>query len=74
MTFGQSGLSADDLTIRLKRWLVAGFDSADWPPDRVRKTHMGLGGTPHPHELAVGLDDDSLTKIALSDLATKGTS
>jgi len=74
VTFGQSGLSADDLTIRLKRWLVAGFDSADWPPDRMRKTHMGLGGTPHLHQLAVGLDDDSLTKIALSYLSTKGTS
>ena len=41
----REALSAGELVVRLKRWLLAGVElEADWPADEQRKRHVALGG------------------------------
>ena len=45
VTFGREALSAEELVVRLKRWLLAGVElEADWAADEQRKRHVALGG------------------------------
>ena len=44
VTFGKSGLSTRDLTLRLKRWLIAGLDDSHWDEEGRRSMHVSLGG------------------------------
>ncbi len=44
LTFGASELTKAEAILRLKRWLVAGLDDADWPAATRQKHHVGLGG------------------------------
>ena len=38
-------MSAEELVVRLKRWLLAGVElEADWLADEQRKRHVALGG------------------------------
>lgn len=39
-----AGLSDSDCVLRLKRWLMAGVDDADWPLHRRRSHHVDMGG------------------------------
>ena len=44
VSIGASGLTRADLMLRLKRWLVAGLDDADWGTEDPRAEHVGMGG------------------------------
>ena len=43
VTIGTSGLSYETLRLRMKRWLIAGLDDSDWPPEGAcikKQTHL----------------------------------
>ena len=67
VTFGSSGLSARVLTLRLKRWLIAGLDDSHWDEEGQRTYHVNQGGT-FMHEFAVGLSEEDCDRIANSEL------
>ena len=48
-----TSLSEAECQLRLKRWLVAGLDSHDWPPAR-RQAHLSMGG-PQLSQFSEGL-------------------
>ena len=36
-------MTADEIRVGLKRWLMAGLlDTDEWPPDRMRRAHVAL--------------------------------
>ena len=49
--------------LRLKRWLVAGLDDADWETDDPRAEHIGMGGT-YMKDFADGLSEAECDRIA----------
>ena len=63
VTFGTSGLSRDDLMLRLKRWLIAGLDDADWEEDDPRAEHIAMGGK-FLRDFADGLSEAECDRIA----------
>ena len=64
VTIGQSGLSFEELRLRMKRWLLAGVDDEAWADrDRMRTHHVGMGGR-YMHEFAVGLTEEECDRIA----------
>ena len=62
VTIGSSGLSIAELRLRLKRWLIAGLDDADWEEDKKSK-HVSMGG-PHLREFDRGLTEEECDRIA----------
>ena len=67
VTFGNSGLSKEELQRRLKRWWVAGTYDTTWPDNGKQRTHhVKMGGT-FLRDFASGewqdLTDDDLEKI-----------
>ena len=44
VSIGASGLTRADLMLRLKRWLVAGLDDADWGTEDPWAEHVVMGG------------------------------
>ena len=67
VTFGKSGLSTRDLTLRLKRWLIVGLDDSDWDEEGRRSMHVSQGGR-FMHEFADGLSEEDCDRIANSEL------
>ena len=65
---GRSGLSARDLTLRLKRWLIAGLDDSHWDEEGQRSFHVNQGGR-FMHEFAFGLSEEDCDRIANSEAA-----
>ena len=64
VTIGKSGLSYDELELRMKRWLLAGLDDHDWDnPHAKRAHHIGMGGM-FMHEFAAGLSREQCDRIA----------
>jgi len=63
VTIGSSGLSVEVITLRLKRWLVAGLDSDDWRGDDLQRQHVDLGGQ-HLRDFANGLTEAACDRIA----------
>ena len=68
VTFGKSGLSYDILRLRIKRWLVAGLDDAEWPLDAMRSEHVGMGGV-YLCEFEEGLSEEDCDRIANAQVA-----
>ena len=68
VTFGSSGLSAQDLTLRLKRWLIAGLDDFNWDEEGQRSYHVHQGGR-SMREFADGLSEEDCDRIANSEAA-----
>ena len=68
VTIGRSGLSARDLTLRLKRWLIAGLDDSHWDEEGHRSFHVNQGGR-FMHEFAGGLSEEDCDRIANSEAA-----
>ena len=62
VTIGDSGLSREDLFLRLKRWLIAGLDDGDWEEDEKRSRHVGMGGQ-HLRDFAEGLSEQVCDRI-----------
>ena len=67
ITFGNSGLSSEELQRRLKRWWVAGTYDTTWPDNGKKRTHhVKMGGT-FLRDFASGewqdLTDDDLEQI-----------
>ena len=60
---GRSGISYETMRLRMKRWLVAGLDDANWDPDRKRATHVGMGGIYMKH-FEFGLSEEECDAIA----------
>ena len=62
VTFGDSGLDRSVLLTRLKRWLVAGLDDAEWGTEEKRACHVGMG---HKHliDFKEGLSDEAMDEI-----------
>ena len=54
------GLTAEECKLRLKRWLVAGLDSAGWGANR-RESHVSMGGVQLSH-FAEGLSLEDLDR------------
>ena len=52
-----------DLMLRLKRWLVAGLDDADWDTEDPRAEHIGTGGV-YMADFATGLSEAECDRIA----------
>ena len=63
VTFGKSGLTSQDLMLRLKRWLIAGLDDSNWDADGQRSQHLSMGGV-FLREFADGLSEEACDKIA----------
>ena len=63
VTIGTSGLTREDLMLRLKRWLVAGLDDVDWDTDDPRAEHIAMGGR-HMQDFADGLSEAVCDRIA----------
>ena len=61
---GKSGISYETMRLRMKRWLVAGLDDADWDPDRKRETHVGMGGSRYMKDFEFGLSEEECDAIA----------
>ena len=56
-------MSAGELVVRLKRWLLAGVElEADWPADEQRKRHVALGGA-GLRDFSEGRDEASMDAI-----------
>ena len=68
MTFGKSGLSTRDLTLRLKRWLIAGLDDSHWDEEGQRSFHVNQGGR-FMHDFAAGLSEEDCDRIANGEAA-----
>ena len=51
-----------DLILRLKRWLIAGIEDANWDEEGRRSMHVSLGGK-FLHELAKGLSEEDCDRI-----------
>ena len=68
VTIGRSGLSARDLTLRLKRWLIAGLDDSHWDEEGQRSFHVNQGGR-FMHDFAAGLSEEDCDKIANGEAA-----
>jgi len=64
VTIGTSGLDVATLTLRLKRWLVAGLDDEHWD-ERKQAKHVSMGGQ-FCKEFEHGLGPDALDRIANS--------
>ena len=62
-TIGRSGLTPDDMRLRVKRWLIAGLDDGAWPEDTRRTQHVAMGGM-HLIEFAAGLSEEACDRIA----------
>jgi len=60
---GKSGLSYDTMRLRMKRWLIAGLDEADWDAGYKRETHVGMGGR-YMKDFEVGLSEEECDAIA----------
>ena len=63
VSIGASGLTRADLMLRLKLWLVAGLDDADWGTEDPRAEHIGMGGT-YMKDFADGLSEAECDRIA----------
>ena len=66
VTIGASGLSINECRLRLKRWLVAGLDDSEWPPesdDSQASHHISMGGR-YLRDFAVGLTEVECDRIA----------
>ena len=63
VSIGNSGLTRADLMLRLKRWLIAGLDDADWDTEDPRAEHIGMGGT-YMKDFADGLSEAECDRIA----------
>ena len=63
VTIGKSGLTIADLKLRMKRWLIAGLDDAEWEEDVQRSTHVRMGKT-YMQEFAHGLSEEECDRIA----------
>ena len=68
VTFGRSGLSARDLTLRLKRWLIAGLDDSHWDEEGQRSFHVNQGGR-FMRDFAAGLSEEDCDRIANGEAA-----
>ena len=68
VTIGRSGLSARDLTLRLKRWLIAGLDDSHWDEEGQRSFHVNQGGR-FMRDFAAGLSEEDCDRIANGEAA-----
>ena len=68
VTFGRSALSARDLTLRLKRWLIAGLDDSHWDEEGQRSFHVNQGGR-FMRDFAAGLSEEDCDRIANGEAA-----
>lgn len=64
-TIGRSGLSYDEMQLRMKRWLVSGLDDDEWEEESKRTKHINLGGK-HLRDFAMGLSEEQCDRIANS--------
>ena len=64
VTLGTSGVSAAEMTVRLKRWLVAGLESDDWEGGGIQRQHVAVGGRSFLAELSEGIAEADLNRIA----------
>ena len=62
VTFGKSGIGREEMIRRLKRWLVAGLDDAEWDAESHRVKHVGMGGV-YLRDFAEGLSGEQLNDI-----------
>ena len=61
---GQSGLSYEELRLRMKRWLIAGLDDEQWvDPEQKRTEHVAMGGRAL-RDFAAGLSEEECDRIA----------
>ena len=63
VSIGASGLTRADLMLRLKRWLVAGLDDADWDTEGPRAEHIGMGGV-YMVDVAYGPSEAECDRLA----------
>ena len=65
VTIGKSGLSYKTLKLRMKRWLIAGLDDAEWEEGNRRGKHVAMGGT-YLCEFSEGPSEVACDRIANS--------
>ena len=63
VTVGSSGLSKEELMLRLKRWLIAGLDDDGWEEEDKRDKHVSMGGR-FMRDFAEGFSEEMCDRIA----------
>ena len=64
VSLGRSGLTYEQMRLRMKRWLIAGLDDADWDPEYRRTKHVGMGGQKFLCDFAEGFSEEECDRIA----------